>query len=343
MKKWIGFEKGINFGGWFSQSAHTDEHYDNFITEEDFKTVKEWGVDHIRLTVDYYLIQTEDGILIDKGFDRIQKVIDYCIKYDLNLIIDMHRICGFSFYNGYGENTFFEEPELQNRFIAIWERMATLFGKYHGRVAFELLNEIPDQSHYILWNKIARLTMGRIRRIAPETDILVGSYWNNSYLSLEDLDIKVDNHLIFTFGCFDPVIFTHQGASWIDEMDPDFRFSIVGKTYRQINEEFEAKYPDWYQNRIYVPTRSDSPYFGKDFFKALFNSAVEVSNERNVPLYCGEYGVIKFCDSESAVYYFKAIHEAFEELGIARAAWLYKENHFGILEHPARDELIKYL
>ena len=43
MRKFAGFEKGVNLGGWLSQCDYSDERLDNFITENDFKTVKSWG------------------------------------------------------------------------------------------------------------------------------------------------------------------------------------------------------------------------------------------------------------------------------------------------------------
>ena len=61
MKQWNGFIKGINLGGWLSQSNLQREHLDTFITRDDIKQIAEWGLDHIRLTVDYALIQDEAG------------------------------------------------------------------------------------------------------------------------------------------------------------------------------------------------------------------------------------------------------------------------------------------
>ena len=52
MKKFIGYQKGINFGGWFSQCDYSKETYDNFITEDDFKKVSTWNIDHIRLPIE---------------------------------------------------------------------------------------------------------------------------------------------------------------------------------------------------------------------------------------------------------------------------------------------------
>ncbi len=49
---------------------------------------------------------------------------------------------------------------------------------------------------------------------------------------------------------------------------------------------------------------------------------------------------------EGVLNWYKDIHQAFEECGIGRAAWSYKEMDFGIIgEHyePVYDELVKNL
>lgn len=76
MKEWKGYENGINFGGWFSQCHYTAEHYDNFITKEDFKRVADWGMDHVRIPVDYNLVETEDGSYKEEGFTYLQRAVD---------------------------------------------------------------------------------------------------------------------------------------------------------------------------------------------------------------------------------------------------------------------------
>ncbi len=61
MKRWEGFQHGINLGGWLSQCNHTKERYDNFIKEEDIKRISEWGLDHIRIPIDYELVEDKNG------------------------------------------------------------------------------------------------------------------------------------------------------------------------------------------------------------------------------------------------------------------------------------------
>ena len=42
MREFIGYQRGINLGGWLSQCNYTIERYETFITEEDFKRFSKW-------------------------------------------------------------------------------------------------------------------------------------------------------------------------------------------------------------------------------------------------------------------------------------------------------------
>ncbi|MFX1254723.1 MAG: hypothetical protein ACFFCZ_24140 [Promethearchaeota archaeon] len=47
--------QGINIGGYFSKvEEFTEEHLDEFITEEDIKRIKDWRFNILRLSVDYF-------------------------------------------------------------------------------------------------------------------------------------------------------------------------------------------------------------------------------------------------------------------------------------------------
>lgn len=50
---------------------------------------------------------------------------------------------------------------------------------------------------------------------------------------------------------------------------------------------------------------------GSEFFDELFSKAAKISEERNAPLYCGEYGVIHLADEESTIAWYKAINSSF--------------------------------
>ena len=223
MKKFKGYMHGINLGGWLSQCNHTKERYDNFITEDDFKVIKSWGLDHIRIPVDYELVEDEAGNYIEDGFAYIQRAIETCKKLGLNVVLDLHKTFGYSFDDGENESGFFDNVKYQDRFYKLWEQFAQRFGKNADMLAFELLNEVTKKEYCEKWNDISYECIRRIRKIAPKVKILVGGYYNNSIEALKDLAAPYDENIVYNFHCYEPLIFTHQGAHWIEKMNDDFR------------------------------------------------------------------------------------------------------------------------
>ncbi len=327
MKKFLGYQKGINLGGWFSQCEHTTEHYDTFITEADFERLSHWDLDHVRIPVDYDLFENADGEPTGYGMDYLQKAIEWCGKYQLNMILDLHKTVGYSFDVGENETGFFFDLALQERFYQLWESFAKAFSKYSDRVAFELLNEVTDRSYCNAWNNISAICIERIRQFAPNTKILVGGYWNNSVLAIPDLPMPADENIVYNFHCYEPLIFTHQGAGWVQNMPYDFRteFPNTAAYYQKLSQELKLDNA----NLLFLTAPNAK---GAEFFKQLFSKAARIADQRNVPLYCGEYGVISLADAQSTIAWHKAIHEAFAYYGIGRAVWSYKEMDFGLVD-----------
>lgn len=342
MKTWNGYQRGINLGGWYSQCDHKEETYDNFIKREDLKVIKSWGLDHIRLPIDYELIETDDGKKLDSGFERISNVISWCREEGLNMILDLHKTFGFSFYDGDNEKGFFENENYQERFYTLWERLSENFGHHSDMLAFELLNEVTEKAYCDTWNRISIECIKRIRKICPDIKILVGGYYNNSVEAVKDIAMPYDENIIYNFHCYEPLIFTHQGAHWIPTMDTSFRIPFDAE-FKKMDEAGEKMLQ---QVTTGFPGFAPEDTLTEKYFENIFAEAIKVAEERNVALYCGEYGVIENVDPEDAVKWYKLINDVFVKYGIGRAAWSYREMNFGISDDrmdKVRDELIKYL
>lgn len=310
-----GFYRGINLGGWLSQCDYSEERLNNFITEPDFEKIASWGLDHVRIPIDYNVLENKDGSFEESGFARIAKALELAGKYGLKAIIDLHKTAGFSFDEGEQETGFFDSDKYQERFYRLWEELAKHFGNDTENVAFELLNEVTEQKFSDAWNRIACECIKRIRAYAPDTLILLGSYWNNSPEAVKDLDKPYDDKVIYNFHCYSPMEFTHQGAPWVKDLtDTKTNFEDMDIT--------------------------------PGFFEKLFAEAMETAKNNKTSLYCGEYGVIDRAAPEDALKWFKVINSVFEKYKIARAAWSYKEMDFGLSDSRmdgVREELIKYL
>ena len=311
----FGFYRGVNLGGWFSQCDYSEDRMNHFITEKDFDVIAGWGLDHVRIPVDYNVMENEDGGWKKDGFDRIGRALAWARKRKLNVVLDLHKTAGFSFDSGEKEEGFFSSEKLQERFYRLWEEMARQFAD-PKTVAFEMLNEVTDESFIGAWNWISGECIRKIRAITGDSLILVGSYHNNAAHAVKDLAAPVDDRVIYNFHCYDPLPFTHQGAYWVPQLDRNARISFE-----------EAAIP-------------------ADYFEQQFASAIETAERNRTALYCGEYGVIDLVSPEDTVKWFRMIHETFEKHEIARSAWSYRRMDFGLSDERldgVREQLIALL
>jgi endoglucanase len=89
----------------------------------------------------------------------------------------------------------------------------------------------PDFADSSVWNPLLTRLAQRVRQQAPEHTLIAdansGSLrvdWN-SITALSDLaTIPGEHNVVYGFIFFDPVIFTHQGASWRDEW-PELQYT----------------------------------------------------------------------------------------------------------------------
>ncbi|WP_024859298.1 glycoside hydrolase family 5 protein [Ruminococcus flavefaciens] len=317
MKKMIGFNKGVNFGGWLSQCNYEKEHLDTFITENDFKIAASWGLDHIRVPFDYNILENEDGSFSEEGFAYLDMAVNACKANGLNLILDLHKTAGFSFdYYAENESGFFDSQEYQERFYRLWEEVARRYGSLTPNVAFELLNEVTDADFIGAWNRIANECIRRIRKIAPNILILVGSYWNNSAATVQYLDAPYDENVFYNMHCYEPLKFTHQGAYWTTDIIPEERMAF------------------------------EESVTSEEYFEELFSTAIAKAEKHGSGLYCGEYGCIDVVSPEDTIKWYRTINAVFRKHDIGRAAWNYKAMDFGLSDDRLKDvhdELINLL
>ena len=316
MKKNFGIRRGVNLGGWLSQCNYSAERLNHFIQAENIAQIASWQVDHVRIPVDYNVLEDDRGGYDAPGWERLDWALSECGKYGLKVIIDLHKTAGFSFDAGEKEGGFFDNGKYQERFYCLWEEIARRYGQRSETVMFELLNEVTDPGFIDAWNRISNEAIRRIRVLAPDTYILVGSYHNNSAPAVKDLAPPADERVVYNFHCYDPFIYTHQGAKWVKELadSPFVPFEESGAT--------------------------------EGMFEARFAPAIEAAEKYGAPLYCGEYGVIDKVPAEDAIKWYRVINAVFEKHGIARAAWSYKQMDFGLSDpywDGVRDELVKLL
>ena len=330
MKIFSGFQKGVNLGGWISQfDTYDRKHFDSFITEKDIQNIASLGFDHVRVPVDYVLLEEEDAAPKEDGFHYLELCRQWCENYGLNMLIDLHECYGYSFdplKKDMDRERFFYDRKLQERFLALWERIARRFAAWPLQVAFEPLNEVVLMEVADAWNKVAADFIRVMRSIVPESYLVIGGVCYSSVTSVPLLEIPLDDRIVYNFHCYEPIIFTHQGAYWVDRMPEDFRigYPMELKAYQTAVQDMGLS-----ENLAGAIFREGIRQPGDGFFEDIFAPAIEKAEKDQVPLYCGEYGVIDLAAGPDKLRWLKDIHAVMNRHGIGRALWNYKEKDFG--------------
>ncbi len=345
MKRFEGFLKGVNLGGWISQFAEYDvKHFETFITKDDIKNIASLGFDHVRVPVDYNVLEDENANVIESGFEYLENCRKWCEEYGLNMLIDLHECYGYSFdplKKNMDRKKFFYDEQLQKRFMSLWEKIAIRFKDYPNQVAFEPLNEVVLFEVEDAWNHILAEYIKLIRSIANKSYIVVGGVFYNNVMSVPKLNVPVDDHIVYNFHCYEPIVFTHQGAYWQEQMPSDFRIG-----YPKSLKEYRDKHVEIYKDSDGAVFKEGIREIGTDFFEDIFAPAIAKAEKDNVSLYCGEYGVIDLANNDDKIRWLEDIHAVFKKYGIGRALWNYKEKDFGLVDEKfdsIRDRFIKAL
>lgn len=331
-------ECGINLGGFLSQCSHKEEHYRNFIVEADIRQIARWGFDHVRLPVDYEVLEDEAGTVKASGYAYIDEVLLWCQKYNLGLVLDLHRAYGYDFTETgmEGKNGLFADEQLKQRFIRLWENIARHFAGQNN-IAFELLNEVVEQENADGWNELIERTVTAIRGITKQNPIIYGGIQWNSVQTLKLLKKPKEENIYFTFHFYEPLLFTHQKAYWVKNMDPekDVPYPESMDYYCRESEVLG------YQGETVRKAKSGT--MGTEFITEMIEEAVDAAKNAGVSLYCGEFGVIDRAPVEDTLRWFRDVAEVFRTYHISASVWSYKEMDFGLTERhydSIRDDLI---
>lgn len=323
----IPFKKGVNLTEWFQTSGSHQIQFTKY-TKQDFINLKSIGIDHIRLPINLHFMTngSPDYIIDPLFYFFLDQVIDWAEELDMHLILDNHTFDP-------AVNT---SPNVGIILLKVWPQMAEHYKNKSNLIYYEILNEphgIADNT----WNQIQLNVINAIREIDSVHTIIVGPASWNSYNNLNNMPVYADTNLIYTFHFYDPFLFTHQGASWTDpSMGPlaGVPFPYDAASMPACPAELKGT---WIESSL-----NNYSYDGTiQRVKQLIDIAVNFKNSRNVPIFCGEFGVyMSNSDNDDRVNWHNIVRGYFEEKGIGWTIWEYGSS-FGLFE-PGTSKLFDY-
>lgn len=337
---------GVNLGGWLSQyRAYDPEHFRRFITAADIRQIADWGMDHIRLPVDYPILEDDSRPFeyLESGFEYIENCLNWCAENNLQVVLDLHKAPGYSFaetITGAKSMPLFSDPQVAERFIRLWEAIARRFLGRQPHLHFELLNEInlPDSAP---WNHLLQETLRRLRQIDPQRIVIIGGNHFNSVHALGELPLLDDPNVVYTFHFYEPFLFTHQKAHWTPSVR-EFNQSLAYPGPFSGLAEFLERAPQYRAEFGWLVGQT----MDLALVRRMLQPALDFLRQSGRRLYCGEFGVIEQADPASRRNWHRDVVSLLKEAGIGRAVWSYKQMDFGLVDEHSRvvdAELIRIL
>jgi endoglucanase len=324
-------QKGINLSHWLSQVFGWSP-MGSFITEDDIAELKAKGYDHVRLPIDEENLWDENGTEISFAFGRLVSCIEWCLKHDMRIVVDMHilRSHHFNAANNEGKIELWESADAQDNFIWMWEQLQNkLIGYPETHVAYELMNEPVAEDHES-WNKLLARGLELIRKREPGRTIVIGSnYWQNPdtfpYLKLPE----GSRNILLSCHLYEPLLFTHYKAYWLPTKHYNGQVSYPGKT---ISESDEAQFVGNADPSLIKMVAEKNKYFDKKTLEEYLMPAITKAKELGFSLYCSEFGCLPSVPRSQRLAYYRDIVSVFKDNGLAYCPWDYLGD-FGIRKY----------
>jgi len=182
---------------------------DNYITYDDIKYIKQTGANSIRIPFHYKLFTTEDYLGSDdpqRGFRIFDKVLNWCRKENLYVILDMHCApggqTGDNIDDSFGYPFLFTDSASQELTIKVWTAIADRYKNDNIIIGYDLLNE--PIAHYFnvvslnpLLEPLYKKITAAIRRIDKNHLLFLGgAQWDSNF---KVFGAPFDSKLVYTF------------------------------------------------------------------------------------------------------------------------------------------------
>ncbi|MEJ2052572.1 MAG: cellulase family glycosylhydrolase [Calditrichaceae bacterium] len=321
------FDRGVNLTGWFQASAPEQIQFTKY-TKQDFINIKSLGCDVIRLPINLHAMTSgePDYNLHPLFLYFLDQAVSWAEDLEIHLILDNHTFDPASS----------TDPGIGDILIPVWKNMAAHYKNRSTYIFYEILNE-PHGISDANWNAIQAEVIDSIRTIDTKHAIVVGPASWNSYNNLDDMPVYADDNLIYTFHFYDPFLFTHQGAAWTD---PSMS-SLSGVPFPYDADNMPVCPSDLLGTWIESELNNYDLKGNTNYVNTLIEIAANFKTSRNVPVFCGEFGVyIPNSQNGDRVYWYDVVHSALESHDIAWTTWDY-QGGFGLFEKDS-DELFDY-
>ena len=272
------------------------------ITEKLIQSVKAAGFKSIRIPVSYFakIDDDKDYTIDSKWLDRVQEVVDYCIKNDLYAVINIHGD-GYNTIDGgwllcNGKN----QTEIKKKYKKVWKKIAERFKNYDEHLLFESMNEEFDGS-YSEPNKEYYQNINDYNQIFVDTVRKTGDNNTKRWLIIPGWNTNID----YTAGDYGFKLPTDQYRDKsIDKEEQRIMISVHYYSPWDFCGGENGVITQW-GNEADDPSKT-STTCDETYMKNQLNLMKTTFADKGYPIFIGEYGSIDKTSYDSENEYYRA-------------------------------------
>ena len=272
------------------------------ITEKLIQSVKAAGFKSIRIPVSYFakIDDDKDYTIDSKWLDRVQEVVDYCIKNDLYAVINIHGD-GYNTIDGSwllcnGKN----QTEIKKKYKKVWKQIAERFKNYDELLLFESMNEEFDGS-YSEPNKEYYQNINDYNQIFVDTVRKTGDNNTKRWLIIPGWNTNID----YTAGDYGFKLPTDQYRDKsIDKEEQRIMISVHYYSPWDFCGGENGVITQW-GNEADDPSKT-STTCDETYMKNQLNLMKTTFADKGYPVFIGEYGSIGKTSYDSENEYYRA-------------------------------------
>lgn len=272
------------------------------ITEKLIQSVKAAGFKSIRIPVSYFakINDDKDYTIDSKWLDRVQEVVNYCIKNDLYAVINIHGD-GYNTIDGgwllcNGKN----QTEIKKKYKKVWKQIAERFKNYDEHLLFESMNEEFDGS-YSEPNKEYYQNINDYNQIFVDTVRKTGDNNTKRWLIIPGWNTNID----YTAGDYGFKLPTDQYRDKsIDKEEQRIMISVHYYSPWDFCGGENGVITQW-GNEADDPSKT-STTCDETYMKNQLNLMKTTFADKGYPVFIGEYGSIDKTSYDSENEYYRA-------------------------------------
>lgn len=288
------------------------------VTKKTIKAVKDAGFNAIRIPVRWQChITNPQAMSIDKAWiARIKEVVDWCLGYDLKVIINVHHDKWLE-----GRPTYQYKEENNQKLALLWMNIASEFSQYDDRLAFAGTNEVhikdnwgkPEQENLDVQNSYNQTFVDVVRATGGKNEkrhLIVQTYvcnpdfglYNGDFIIPTDIEGNGNDYMSVEFHYYTP--WDYAGCC---------KYYFWGDAYKQYGE---------------------TPQENEKTMTDFFDRVVATWADKGLGIVVGEWGVTDHTKGsqsdlqhENATYYCRFLVSEARKRGFSTFVW--DNNAFG--------------